>query len=629
MTSNHLLKISLGPVQSFINTARRTRDLWAGSYLLSDLAFSAIDTVQKQKAVLIYPAKAQVDKQFELSKQMIGTNDVEFVGNLSNQILCVLEADPEDLPKLAQAIQSSIEERLQALRLSVFEKMQGCGGNFLESKLFEEQLQDAMEIYVVWTTWDGQDNTYKACLNQLKRGMAARKATRNFAAYKGNENKLKSSLDGFAETILPKKRSNGFKRYLGLSDNEQLDALGVLKRHIGTDERFTALPRLAADGWIEAIKREVPDKLDKLREAYAKVWETNRPQIYSDDKAATSTRGNLGIYSDLPFDGDLLYSNRIAAIKHENKEDTKLVAAIDAFVENSGIKDLWRDYKEPNPYAAMLMADGDRMGEFLDGIQSAEDHRRVTTAIAEFANKVPEIVRGSRGHAVYAGGEDVMALLPLSGVLTAAQCLQCFFNKAMQGLHDLTTGGQSLPTLRVGIAIAHVLDPYSLLRSRAQAAEQLAKWGQNGTSEETRGNALGLILYPRSGAELALRLRFEANTGDFNAMDDWVAFYRSGQLNSRIAFDILEAATRLQKQGISPDVAKADVKRTIARSNTRGEAGEKLTQEVIARVESRLKALECQDGNADYYPALQQLGAELVMARWLTAATQTELGDRA
>ncbi|MDM7323637.1 MAG: type III-B CRISPR-associated protein Cas10/Cmr2, partial [Thermus sp.] len=35
---NHLLAISLGPVQEFIATARRTRDLYAGSRLLSEAA---------------------------------------------------------------------------------------------------------------------------------------------------------------------------------------------------------------------------------------------------------------------------------------------------------------------------------------------------------------------------------------------------------------------------------------------------------------------------------------------------------------------------------------------------------------------------------------------------------------
>ena len=37
----HLLAIALGPVQEFIATARRTRDLYAGSRLLSEAAARA------------------------------------------------------------------------------------------------------------------------------------------------------------------------------------------------------------------------------------------------------------------------------------------------------------------------------------------------------------------------------------------------------------------------------------------------------------------------------------------------------------------------------------------------------------------------------------------------------------
>lgn len=36
----YLLSISIGPVQDFIATARRSRDLWFGSWLLSELSNS-------------------------------------------------------------------------------------------------------------------------------------------------------------------------------------------------------------------------------------------------------------------------------------------------------------------------------------------------------------------------------------------------------------------------------------------------------------------------------------------------------------------------------------------------------------------------------------------------------------
>ena len=38
----YLLTLSIGPVQDFIATARRSRDLWFGSWLLSELSRAVV-----------------------------------------------------------------------------------------------------------------------------------------------------------------------------------------------------------------------------------------------------------------------------------------------------------------------------------------------------------------------------------------------------------------------------------------------------------------------------------------------------------------------------------------------------------------------------------------------------------
>lgn len=54
----HLLAIALGPVQEFIATARRTRDLYAGSRLLSEAAARAAKVLAREVGAknLIFPA---------------------------------------------------------------------------------------------------------------------------------------------------------------------------------------------------------------------------------------------------------------------------------------------------------------------------------------------------------------------------------------------------------------------------------------------------------------------------------------------------------------------------------------------------------------------------------------------
>ncbi|MGH8628477.1 MAG: type III-B CRISPR-associated protein Cas10/Cmr2, partial [Gammaproteobacteria bacterium] len=46
--STRILHFAFGPVQDFVSQARRTRDLWAGSYLISYLAGCAMKAVTDQ-----------------------------------------------------------------------------------------------------------------------------------------------------------------------------------------------------------------------------------------------------------------------------------------------------------------------------------------------------------------------------------------------------------------------------------------------------------------------------------------------------------------------------------------------------------------------------------------------------
>src|SRR5260221_1422362 len=52
----HLMIFSIGPVQDFIAAARRRRDLWYGSWMLSELSRAAAKAVLEQSGELIFPS---------------------------------------------------------------------------------------------------------------------------------------------------------------------------------------------------------------------------------------------------------------------------------------------------------------------------------------------------------------------------------------------------------------------------------------------------------------------------------------------------------------------------------------------------------------------------------------------
>ena len=55
----YLIEIAVGPVQEFIASARKLRDLWFGSTLLSELSKCVAKSMQSQGCSLIFPECCQ------------------------------------------------------------------------------------------------------------------------------------------------------------------------------------------------------------------------------------------------------------------------------------------------------------------------------------------------------------------------------------------------------------------------------------------------------------------------------------------------------------------------------------------------------------------------------------------
>jgi CRISPR-associated protein Cmr2 len=65
MTTPYLLALSIGPIQEFIAAARRTRDLWCGSHMLSEISRAAAKAVQSAGGELIFPASESIGRSHE------------------------------------------------------------------------------------------------------------------------------------------------------------------------------------------------------------------------------------------------------------------------------------------------------------------------------------------------------------------------------------------------------------------------------------------------------------------------------------------------------------------------------------------------------------------------------------
>ena len=272
-----LLEISFGPVQGFIAAARRSADLWAGSYMLSEIVRAAAVELQGQGGQLIYPVASRVEARSEAN--------ADENSNLSNILLACIDApDEEAVRVVADAVKRAARGRLERFADEARDAWESAGVK-VRTDFWRHQVKDAIEAYAAWAQIPEHDEApekggrtaYRVAYDGLKRTLAARKNTRDFApmadaadAEKG-AGVPKCSFDGLRESVLPDRRHlpadrRKFPARFHVSPGEQLDALGCIKRVVGRDEGFTAFTRFAADGWLSQLDEPICRALGKAYE---------------------------------------------------------------------------------------------------------------------------------------------------------------------------------------------------------------------------------------------------------------------------------------------------------------------------------------------------------------------------
>jgi CRISPR-associated protein Cmr2 len=436
-------------------------------------------------------------------------------------------------------------------------------------------------------------------MTRLQRLEAARKTSRLFqaAALSGDTDESgfglpKSSLDGLRETVLQEKLKAGLRHRLRLGEGEQLDCPGLVKRLGGDPEQFTPVSRVALDPWLRQMPLGALQPVDKIYGILVKL----------DVDLATRVKGNGGIYQPLPYDGQLLYPSRWEVAHADAKREGESDALLQALVQLRKVaKPLWEKFGEPSPYVALLQADGDRMGKLLDQAENAGQHRSISAWLAEFARAVPVIVRRCRGHCIYSGGDDVLALVPLDRVLACAHQLHEQFAELLTPIATLLLADP--PTLSVGIGIQHCIEPLSSLRELAKRAEKLAKGDE--LPESQQRDSLGIIVQTRAGADLCCRDRW--GNAPYERLDSWIKLYTEDQLPDKLAYELRNVADQLgwAKDETATAVVGAETRRILARKRAEGGSRE-------LKQEHRDKLVSYAQNHG-----LRRLADELLISRWL------------
>lgn len=549
-----LLQISIGPVQSFIKGARRTRDLKFSSSFLSTLARTAARTLAEKCGAdnLIFPAMSagQLD-------------------DVPNKILVYVEKDiPPD--QLARLVKTKINERVKQISDDMFRKI--SKGRFDDAGA-KRQIADLVEYVWAAVRYDQQTDDYAYARQKLEALMAARKNTRDFAPVSWGSSQPKSSIDGQLESVIEESeypyirdvknmsaaeklqvshQISQLRRIFDVGPHEKLSGVDLLKRH-GTIEKeektfpstshLAALPFLTGLNTLSGEKHQQVDEwkkqyISQLRSIDISLLKSSMNHSLQLDILPEEYRANTywdKIYALDEYDGALLYPERFPNVVGDAQVFRDAHAE---FQEATNILEefLQTIHMRPNPYYGLLVADGDSMGKMIDhqAKSGMKRHQELSTALAKFAISVREIIQKHAGIRIYSGGDDVVAMLPLH---TAVECAHALAEEFREKLKGFTDKDEHSPTLSAGLAIIHHLHPLGEALAIARAAEGRAKSGKK--------NALAITLQKRGGPPCFVRGRWDTFVPRLQYQ---IKLCQDELLPSGLAYELEEIALRLETE---------------------------------------------------------------------------------
>ncbi|MBV9122292.1 MAG: type III-B CRISPR-associated protein Cas10/Cmr2, partial [Planctomycetes bacterium] len=439
--TGHLLAVEIGPVQEFITSARRTRDHWFGSYLVAEIAKAAAKGIADAMPPdgwknLIFPAPE-------------GPAELEPESRLAVADVLLAEIPPGASPEeVARAAERAVDRRWRSYANTALEQ----AGPFVRMDVWESQVAEVMECY---TAWVPRTNSYPADRRRVMKVLAGRTTCRNFPpAEKEWWGVPKSSLDGMRESVLrepsdPQEKEKRARR-LRLNRGEQLDVVALTKRLGGGRMQYPSVSRLVADPWLRGVARTPAAAGD-----YRRLKDLCRNLVRED--ILTGINANVyRQYADFPFEAAALFPERYPELAEEAGVPLEHLRGLGHIV---GQLTKNREYRlgEPDRYYAILTADGDRLTKALDQIETPVEHRRFSHQLDQFAERARQLITspdpGAQGALVYAGGDDVLAFVPVDKVLPCARRLREEF---VTLLREWSKPDRPL-SLSVGIGVGHFL----------------------------------------------------------------------------------------------------------------------------------------------------------------------------
>lgn len=523
-----ILIFTFSPVQPFIMEARRAADLYVGSQILVHLARAAAQAI-KHQGTLIYPADLGED--------------------VPNKIVaCVDRAKVESIVKDTRAALLKEWKRIADTARRELQKTKGPAPDDTWCSIWERQTSHLWEIYWAAASMDGR--SYKDAYKEASHALDAAKRTRVFEAieepgYKDTLSGRREALHVAGQNTLRVTRQD-VRNYwtevgrrvtaakLRPDGRERLDAIGAVKRFCElAEKRFPSTSTVASNDFLNKARGHLAD----YRQSVEKLLGEHLDRVRDDQ--------------EWPYDGNLLFIETLVADRLKENYD---LDNPDPQLLQEARKALQKVYKQvgcrPSPYYAIIVLDGDDMGkrvdECLEEPNPQQAHNELSRRLANFSKRVRDIAGENKnmGSVIYNGGDDVLALAPLSTALQLGQALANRFKYVTCG------------TASAGIAIVHYLYPLGAALRAARQAESQAKQVPNKA-------AVCVRVLKRSGETTQMCSPWEAIGDTFTELVKLFKGDEQGEpLSSKFAYDVIRSAYALPE---ADDKFQAELKRLLKR----------------------------------------------------------------
>ncbi|MRI86360.1 type III-B CRISPR-associated protein Cas10/Cmr2 [Aerococcaceae bacterium WS4759] len=408
----YLTVVSLGPVQSFIGSARKLEDYWSGSFLLSDITRRSIQLFEEydwQSVELIQPTISTAPNKENFD-----------VAGLPNRFLFRVETD-HAMEEIMDMVETDI-------KLMVKNLLKGYVTNY-----FNQTSSAAMEAQI---------NQQTSSMLELYWAFVPYVATDSFA-------KQRQLLEDNLASVKNIRKSDYTIEY-GLPCTMCAQRSALVSQPL--DENST-YPEMRAS--IRHLWGNIDENSRKIRagEHLCAVCVAKRQQRTEIEQNAIKQ-------------GIVLNRTGFPSVSYFVEAKSRA----ESMASRQKTFDIERKSEtEDNRYYAMVKFDGDNMGKWIAEADTLKVAQEKTAKLVQFAQKgVSEAKKNRHLRIIYAGGDDVLAVGAITDLLTFAADIRTNFSDEAKGLGPDRTAS-------AGIVIVPEIFPLYKVIQAANEAESLAK----------------------------------------------------------------------------------------------------------------------------------------------------------